>query len=118
MSTGAKVVNWISIAIGSLMGMFTGWYIYKGTMARARQLEAEEQANARQAMDRSGAPPGEFMDDPESQAAAAVLGQDEVDLNFVDDQEEYHDGLTDDDDVFDLGDGDAEAIDMGKHQGK
>ena len=39
-----KAVNWASIIFGSILGAGTGWWVYKRTQARARQLEAEEQA--------------------------------------------------------------------------
>lgn len=121
MSTGAKILNWASIIVTGLVGAFTGWYIYNGTMARARQLEAEEQSNVRQSVTRSGAPPGEFMDDPEAQAAATTLAQgDEVDF-FDEDEDATRESYEDepsDDDVFGQGDGDAEAIDMRRPQRK
>jgi uncharacterized membrane protein YdjX (TVP38/TMEM64 family) len=122
MSFGAKAVNWISIFVGGLVGLFTGLYIYQRTMDRARQLEAEEQANVRQSIARSGAPPPEFLDDPEAQAAAATIGQEDDDVDFFDEsspsRDGYTDGFTDDDDVFNQGDGDEGAIDVHRQQSK
>ena len=119
MSFGAKAVNWISILVGALIGLFTALYIYQRTMARARQLEAEEQANARQSVVHSGAPPPDFLDDPEGQA---VVGREEDDVDFFDESSpsrgNYADEFTDDDDVFNQGDGDKDAIDMHRQQSK
>lgn len=122
MSSGAKALNWISIFVGGLVGIFTGWYIYQRTMARARQLEAEDQANAQDSAARSGAPPPEFSDDPEAQAAALTVGQEIDDVDFFDDsspsRDDYQDDFTDDDDVFNQGDGDKDAIDMDSRQSR
>ena len=122
MSFGAKALNWISILVGALVGLFTGWYIYQRTMARAQQLEAEEQANVRQSIARSGAPPPEFLDDPEAQATTLTVGQENDDVDFFDNsspsRDEYRDEFTDDDDVFNQGDGDKDAIDMDRRESK
>lgn len=42
MDTAAKIVNYISIFGGGLLGLCLGYYIYQRTMVRARQLELEE----------------------------------------------------------------------------
>jgi uncharacterized membrane protein YdjX (TVP38/TMEM64 family) len=123
MSLGAKAVNWISIFVSALVGLFTGLYIYQRTMARARQLEADEQAHVQQSVARSGAPPSEFLDDPEAQIAATTVGQGDDDIDFFGDEpspsrDEYRDEYTDDDDVFNQGDGDEDAIDMQRRQNK
>lgn len=123
MTTGAKAVNWISIFTGGLVGAFTGWYIYQRTMARARQLEADEIAAVQDSGTHTGRPPAEFVDDPEAQAAAGVLAQQDDDVDFFDEESSlsqagYRDELFDDDDVFNRGDGDEEAIDMHRQQNK
>nr|POF19950.1 golgi apparatus membrane protein tvp38 [Quercus suber] len=46
MSLGAKIVSYVSIAIGVLAGAATGYFIYTRTQARALELEAEEAAAA------------------------------------------------------------------------
>lgn len=128
MSTAARVINWTSIAIGLLIGAFTGWYIYQKTMARAKQLEAEERANVRDSVQQSGAPPPEFTDDPDAQVAASTVANREDDAPDYFDEEtsprpenrEYRDEFTDDedaDDVFGRGDGDEEEA-IGLHRSK
>ncbi|KAF3143823.1 Tlg2-vesicle protein [Orbilia oligospora] len=42
MDAGTKALNYGSMIFGALFGMGTGWFIYKRTVRRARQLEAEE----------------------------------------------------------------------------
>ncbi|KAK6523616.1 Tlg2-vesicle protein [Arthrobotrys megalospora] len=42
MDAGTKALNYGSMVLGALLGMGTGWFIYKRTVRRARQLEAEE----------------------------------------------------------------------------
>ncbi|KAI5776561.1 hypothetical protein EDC01DRAFT_625209 [Geopyxis carbonaria] len=42
MDAKTKAVNWCSIVGGLLLGAILGWVIYTRTMARTRQLEAEE----------------------------------------------------------------------------
>lgn len=124
MSAGAKAVNWISIIISGLVGAFTGWYIYQRTMARARQLEAEESANVRRSISYTGRPPAEFTDDPEAQAAATALGQEDDGVDLFDEesspeQDDYRDEIAyHDNDVFIQGDGDGDTIDMHKQQSK
>ncbi|ERF68776.1 hypothetical protein EPUS_07263 [Endocarpon pusillum Z07020] len=123
MSAGAKALNWTSIVVGGLVGAFTGYYIYQRTMARARQLEAEEDANVRDAVTHTGHPPAEFMDDPETQAAATVLAQPDDGVDFFEEESsptrhDYRDEFTDDNDVFTEGDGEEDAIDMHKQQVK
>lgn len=121
MSGGTRAINYVSIIGGALVGIFTGWYIYRKTMARARELESEERSAVRDSYNRSGAQPPEFSDDPESQAAAETVGRD-LEGDFVDEdalpRDEYRDEFTDDDDdVFDQGDGDEEeAIGLHKQQ--
>ena len=111
MSTGDRVLNWASIFIGAIVGAFTGWYIYRKTMARAKELEQEEVNDIRDSVRRTGMPPRQFSDDPETQAAADTL-VDEDDMDYFDEvsspaAQEYRD-QTDDEDVFGEGDGDDE----------
>lgn len=117
MSTGAKAINWISIIITALVGAFTGWYIYQRTMARARQLEADENANVRHSLTHAGRSPAEFSDDPEAQAVTKTLVHQDDDIDFLNEEsspsrDKYRDEVTDDEDVFNLGDGGEDAIDM------
>ncbi len=123
MSVGAKAVNWVSISVGGLVGAFTGWYIYQRTMARARQLETDENADVRHSISHTGRPPPEFSDDPEAQAAATTLAQPDDAVDFLDEESSpsrdgYRDEFTDDGDDFIQGDGDDDAIDMHRRQRK
>ena len=85
MDATTKAINWASIVGGVILGALTGWLIYKRTVARSRELEAEERQNARQ----SASQPEDFADDPESRAAAATLLEDDQ-IDFLD----YGDGGT------------------------
>ncbi|KAI4183935.1 MAG: hypothetical protein L6R41_005086 [Letrouitia leprolyta] len=109
----AKAINWISIVGGLILGIVTGWLIYKKTVARAQEIEAEERAGSRQ----SGSRTRQFLDDPEDHAATADLLRDDQ-IDFRDDHtpHSYRDEITDDeDDVFKFGDGDQdEAIGLDK----
>lgn len=109
MTTGTKMLNWASIIFFGLLGAFVGWFIYRKTMQRARELEAEEQDRVRDTTRRTGAPPPEFMDDPEAQVASETLAQEDDDVAYFDDvpsPQPYRDGGADDGDIFSKGDGD------------
>ena len=130
MSTGTRAINWASIIVGGLVGAFTGWSIYQRTMARAKELEAEESAHVRDSVERSGVPPPEFSDDPDTQVAASTIANKSADDDapeFFDEESSprlegpgYRDEFTDDedaDDVFGRGDGDEEET-IGLHKSK
>ena len=126
MDTGTKIINWASIIFGVILGGVTGFLIYRRyvlfiliglnvtktekfrTLARSREIEAEERGFAR----RSGPQAGDFSDDVDEQAATATLIQDDQ-IDFLDHGETietYRDDYTDDEDnVFRYGDGDEEA---------
>jgi uncharacterized membrane protein YdjX (TVP38/TMEM64 family) len=110
MSTGAKIVNYTSIAFGACLGMGVGYYIYQKTMARARELEAEGAASAQDPVRRPGPLPKQFSDDPEAQHAAEVVPEQDT-MDYFDetsssnDRGAYTDEYTDDDDPFGRGDG-------------
>ncbi|KAL8862893.1 MAG: hypothetical protein Q9178_000835 [Gyalolechia marmorata] len=115
MDATSKAINWISIVGGLILGMVTGWLIYKKTTARARQLESEENGGER----RRGARPADFTDDSsEHMATATLLRDDQIDFREDHDSLTYHDEFTDDEDnVFRSGDGytdEEEAIDLDK----
>lgn len=128
MSLGAKAVNWTSIIFSGLIAVSTGWYIYQRTMARSRQLEAEESAKGVQSSNHHRRSSTGFSDDPEAAAAAAATARfrqgdgDIVDFlheGSVVGQDSYRDEVTGDDgDVFDLGDGDEDAIDLDRQWSK
>ena len=106
MDAGTKAINWISIILGVLLGVATGWLIYTRTLARSRQLEAEGRMGARH----PNPQPTDFADDPEEQTATAMLIHDDQ-IDFLDQARDsgYQDEFTDDeDDVFRYADGDEE----------
>ncbi|PGH20712.1 hypothetical protein AJ80_03472 [Polytolypa hystricis UAMH7299] len=136
MSAGTKAINIISILVSIVIGIFTGWYIYRSTLARAKQLEAEERANLRQSIQsdpQALQPPSHFSDDPDENAAATTLARDEEErIGFRDDDITvdvdddrlaidpigYRDEFTDNDsDVFESGDGEDpnEAYSLHRH---
>jgi len=114
MSAGTKALNWFSIVFFGLLGAFVGWFIYRKTMQRARELEAEEQGHVREESRRTGHVPDQFTDDPEAHLAAETLARDEDDeVAYFDDEPSprpYHDGQSDGDDVFGMGDGFADDL--------
>jgi hypothetical protein len=113
MDAKTKAISYLSIAIGAIAGVVTGWFMYKKTKERAAQLEAEERAGVRRAsiddLDR------EYADDPSALEAAETLREedDDISLNTTWD-DEYHDEPADtgedaieiDDDAFKDSDGD------------
>lgn len=130
MSAGSKAINIISIVVSITIGVATGIYIYKRTLARAKELEAQERAGIRQSIQddhTAGRRHHSFSDDPEANAAATTLARDEEeqlgfhdidednidlvvegdDLNEPHGNKQYRDEFTDNDsDVFGDGDGD------------
>jgi uncharacterized membrane protein YdjX (TVP38/TMEM64 family) len=117
MTASDRAVNYASIAIGAVVGAFTGWYIYRKTMARAAELGAEEIASVRDSVRRTGMPPREFSDDPEAVLAAETLIEDDVDddPDFFDEDTPVKSGYRDESDaesdVFGAGDGDDDDDD-------
>lgn len=112
MSSGTKALNWASIIFFGLLGAFVGWFIYRKTMARARELESEEEQRVHESSRRNGVPPQEFTDDPEAQVAANTLANnsDDDDVAYFGDvpsPQTYHDNGCGED-IFAQGDGDVE----------
>ncbi|KAI0176303.1 hypothetical protein GGR52DRAFT_540349, partial [Hypoxylon sp. FL1284] len=54
MSPGDRAVNYLSMLLGSLLGMATGLLIYRRTMARAKELAREDAAAGRGDADNAG----------------------------------------------------------------
>lgn len=87
------------------------------TLARSRQIEAEERAAIRHPLPTLSR---QYSDDIEDQAATATLIRDDQ-IDFLDQErapEDYRDQFTEDEDnVFRYGDGDEEeeAIGLDKH---
>ena len=100
-----RLISYVSITVGMVAGIATGYFIYIRTKARAKELEAEEVEGGL----RAEAPPGDFADDPDT-----WRGDDEFSMHTQDDDVErgrgYVDDYTDDEaalerDVFAVGDG-------------
>ncbi|ODM22764.1 Golgi apparatus membrane protein tvp38 [Aspergillus cristatus] len=80
MSAGSKAINICSIVFTVGIGVFTGWYIYKRTLARAKELEAKEREEIRNSLDRDHSarrPHRAFSEDPNANIAATTLARDE-----------------------------------------
>ena len=109
MDATTKAINWASIIGGLILGALTGWLIYKRTIARSRELEAEERQNAQQSTSQHD----DFADDTEAQAAAAnLLEDDQIDFLHYGDEgaDRYQDEASEDeDDVFRFGAEDVEG---------
>ncbi|CEO60022.1 hypothetical protein PMG11_04665 [Penicillium brasilianum] len=93
MSAGSKAVNIISIIVTVCVGVFTGYYIYNRTLARAKELEAKERAEIRQSLQADHAahrPHRRFSDDNDVNAAATMLARDEEERIGFDDLDDDH----------------------------
>ncbi|KKK26203.1 golgi apparatus membrane protein [Aspergillus rambellii] len=101
MSVGSKLVNIFSIIISIAIGIFTGLYIYKRTLARAKELEARERADIRNSLQADHAahrPHQPFSEDPDVNAAATTLARDEEErIGFNDFDDDTVDLVIDDD---------------------
>jgi len=115
-----KIINYVSIGGGIIVGGAAGWIIYRRTMQRAAQLETEEEEQLRAA----GLPlPGEarpgrggYTDGPIRDQDDVLMGEDDISLweNEIDsprtEEEGYRDDFTDDEgNPFAAGDLDEEA---------
>ncbi|CAF9922045.1 MAG: Tlg2-vesicle protein [Heterodermia speciosa] len=107
MDAGTKAINWISIIVGMIIGAVTGWLIYRRTVARSQQLEAEERNKVRGSTTRTAG----FSDEPDEQSTGTTKLSDD-DIDFLDHDGTggaYRDELIDDeDDVFRYADADEE----------
>lgn len=128
MDMKTKIVSYVSIAIGIAAGIGTGYFVYVRTKARAKQLEAEEAANAVSGR-RTPSSGADYNDDSDEQEAVNHLrrGDDDVSMHTTahdDDVENgYRDDFTDDEDaqerdVFDDGDGGYEPEDIASKKGE
>lgn len=70
MGFGDRVINYVSMLIGGLVGMGVGYFIYRRTMARAAELAREDaergrplEAGRRLSGGATGGPPREYVDD-------------------------------------------------------
>lgn len=124
--SSTKFINYTSIFGGLIVGAGAGWIIYRRTVARAEQLEIEEEEQLRAA----GLPiPGlarGYTDGGSPTAADVLMGEDDISLweNDADGdvplvEEEYRDDFTDDEgNPFAAGDLDEEEAVGGGAAGK
>jgi hypothetical protein len=121
MDAKTKAISYLSIGIGAIAGVATGWFMYKKTKERAAQLEAEERAGVRgesvNDLER------EYEDDPSALEAAEHLREEEDDISLRTTwDDEYHDEPPEtgdaieigNDDPFMDGDGDEDEEERGR----
>ncbi|PLN76853.1 hypothetical protein BDW42DRAFT_177889 [Aspergillus taichungensis] len=92
MSIASKAVNVCSIFATICIGVFTGWYIYRRTLARAKELEEQERAGLRSSSQTDRA----FSEDSSSPAAAPTRARDEERIDFNDFDDDNIDLVIDD----------------------
>ncbi|KAK6337871.1 Tlg2-vesicle protein [Orbilia brochopaga] len=95
MTAGTKALNYGSIIGGSILGFVTGWLIYKRTVERAKQLEADERRRAREIVEHSDGGISEheletdqegYFDDPVEAQAERTLAGDAIEERYVDEE--------------------------------
>jgi hypothetical protein len=80
MDPRTKAISYLSIAIGAVAGIATGWFMYKKTQERAAELEAEERAGVRRpSLEALGS---EYADEPGALEAGEHLREDEDDISL------------------------------------
>ncbi|CAI6282150.1 unnamed protein product [Periconia digitata] len=113
-----KALSYISIAIGGLAGIATGWFMYRKTKQRAAQLEEEERRGIRRTsvedLER------DYADDPAAlEAASTIVREEDDDISLRSGWGDgYHDEPTDveddaleiPDDPFSAGDDEDDAV--------
>ena len=126
MDTTTKSINWASIIFGVILGVLTGWIIYKRsvfflilskslfkvrrTLARSRQIEAEERSKVQHPGAYNG---DDFANNPEEQTAT-LIRDDQIDFLGPDGGSEGYRDDFDDDNVFRYGDDEELAIGLDK----
>lgn len=115
MDASTKAINYASIIIGSIIGAAVGWFIYRKTMARAKQLEEEELENGLQDGGLAvGGRDRAYEDETDEDAAALMNEPDDISL-WSQEGGGYMDDFTDEEDVFASGDVETDAT--GKTKG-
>ncbi|KAL1795144.1 hypothetical protein ACET3X_006960 [Alternaria dauci] len=103
MDPGTKALSYISILIGLIAGVTTGWLVYRKTKARAAQLEAEERAGIRRMSIEDLE--NEYADDPGALEAAERLREEDDDISLRTTwDDEYRDEPPETGDAVDIGD--------------
>lgn len=117
MDARTKAISYLSIAIGAVAGVATGWFMYKKTKERAAELEEEERQGVRatsvEGLER------EYADDPEALDAAEHLREEDDDISL---RGGWDDDYTDDvEDAADIGEDpfkDGDATDDEERRGR
>lgn len=103
MSTGDKIINYMGMLLGALVGMGIGLFVYRRTMARAKELAREEAAENGGVVDSEGEIDYEDLEEgilnrstsrPGEADAAALMDDDDISLWETDGAD---DGYRDDD---------------------
>ena len=94
MDAKTKAVSYISIVVGAIMGIATGWIIYRQTTKRAQELEAQERDHTRR--ESGDGLREEYADDPGELEAAERLREDVQEDDISLRTEEPWDDLDDD----------------------
>lgn len=111
MSKKDKALNYFGILIGAVIGIVTGWVIYRQTKKRAQELEAKEEHAAgtrRRSLtgERSFADAAGYADDPEAGRATDAFSQgvvgDEISLQEEGGYRDFDDERIDEEDERDV----------------
>ncbi|USP77128.1 hypothetical protein yc1106_04402 [Curvularia clavata] len=103
MDIRTKALSYMSILIGLIAGVTTGWLVYRKTKARAAQLEAEERAGVRRVSIEDLE--NEYHDDPGALEAAERLREEDDDISLRTAwEDEYHDEPPETGDAIEIGD--------------
>jgi hypothetical protein len=115
MDAKTKALSYVSIAIGGVAGIATGWFMYKKTQERAAQLEAEERAGIRRAS--LDDVENEYVDDPSALEAAETLREEQDDISLRTGwDEDYYDDDPETGDALDVGDNPFKAGDADEQE--
>jgi hypothetical protein len=123
MDPKTKALSYVSIFIGLIAGITTGWLVYRKTKARAAQLEAEERAGIRRMSIEDLE--NEYSDDPGALEAAERLREEDDDISLRTTwDDEYRDEPPETGDAVEIGDddpfkdGDTEEEERGRARQK
>lgn len=112
MDLKTKIISYVSIGLGGLVGMSTGWIIYRQTTKRARELE-EQEAEAALGEQGDERRRREYEDNPAAREAAALMRDEGDDSISLRDPDEWNYDFDEDDDAN--GDHQGSAKSNGKH---
>ena len=120
MDKSTKIINYASIVGGMIFGAATGYLIYQRTVARSRELEAEENNAQKTRRGSRVRAPSSFSEDPvAAEAGGEVPANDVIDFLDPGDGDEYQDDFEDDEGDIDFRyrDEEGEGIGLDKRTG-